>query len=103
MYDLPGSGKGALGRPLFTLGRVVATPGALACLERCGVNGATLLQRHQTGDWGDISAEDCQQNKLAITHGCRILSSYTMSSGERIWIITEADRSSTTLLRPEEY
>ena len=103
MCDLPGSGKGAPGRPLFGLGRVLATPGALACLDRGGADGLTLLHRHATGDWGDLSAEDCEQNKLAVTHGYRILSSYIMKGGERIWIITEADRGTTTLLRPEEY
>lgn len=103
MYDIPRSGGGMPRRPLFVLGTIVATPGALGCLKQCAVNGAELLSRHQTGDWGDITPEDCQQNKLAVTRGLRILSSYPMCDGNRIWIITEADRSATTLLLPEEY
>ena len=86
----------------FPLGHLVATPGALDLLDRMAVNASELLQRHQRGDWGDVPPEDAVENELSIVNGNRILSSYTVG-GERIWIITEADRSSTTLLLPEEY
>ena len=87
----------------FSLGAVLATPGAVACLEKCGVDAAVLLARHQAGDWGDLSPEDALENERSVGRGLRILSSYPMSAGRRIWIITEADRSATTLLLPEEY
>ena len=87
---------------LFPLGQVVATPGALEILDREAINASELLQRHQSGDWGVIPEEDAQENQLAIANGFRILSSYPVGT-DRIWIITEADRSSTTLLLPEEY
>lgn len=87
---------------LFQLGQVVATPGALEVLDRQAVNAATLLDRHQSGDWGIVPEEDAQENTLSITHGNRILSSYLLGE-DRIWIITEADRSLTTLLLPDEY
>ena len=87
---------------LFPLGRVVATPGALELLDRMTANGFYLLQRHQSGDWGNISAEDAIENDFSVVYGNRILSSYSLGT-ERLWIITEADRSSTTLLLPEEY
>lgn len=86
----------------FPLGQIVATPGALDLLDRHAINASELLMRHQSGDWGVISAEDAQENDLSVVEGFRILSSYPIGS-ERIWIITEADRSSTTLLLPEEY
>lgn len=87
---------------LFPLGQVVATPGALGLLDKEAVNASVLLQRHQSGDWGVVPEEDAQENQLAIANGYRILSSYPVGT-DRIWIITEADRSSTTLLLPEEY
>jgi hypothetical protein len=62
-----------------------------------------LLSRHQCGDWGEVSEQDKRENELGLRHGLRILSSYSLSGGERIWIITEADRSSTCLLLPEDY
>jgi hypothetical protein len=87
---------------LFPLGRVVATPGALEVLARAGTDPAELLGRHQAGDWGDVPPEDARENRLPLRDGFRILSSYEVT-GERLWIITEADRSSTCILRPEEY
>jgi hypothetical protein len=103
MYDFPRSGNDVPKRPLFPLGAVLATPGALACLERCAANSTTFLERHQRGDWGDVSPQDSAENNRAVTARLRILSSYAMANGERLWIITEADRSATTLLLPEEY
>ena len=88
---------------LFTLGQIVATPGALDLLDRTATNAHDLLQRHQRGDWGSVPPEDAQENRNSIETGCRILSSYVLNATERLWIITEADRSVTTLLLPDEY
>lgn len=87
----------------FDLGRIVATPGALRALEAADVNPLDLLVRHVCGDWGDVPPEDAQENELSVREGFRILSSYTLHTGERIWLITEADRSATTFLLPSEY
>ncbi len=88
----------------FPLGRIVATPGALRALEEAGQTPAEFLDRHVEGDWGDaLDAEDTQENEFSVEHGLRILSAYTTRSGEKIWIITEADRSLTTILLPHEY
>lgn len=89
--------------PLFPLGRLVATPGAIAALDRSGEQPGLFLRRHVMGDWGDVGADDAKLNDEAVGEGTRILSGYRTKSGERIWIITEADRSGTTLLLPEEY
>lgn len=86
----------------FQLGQIVATAGALDVLDRVAVNAAELLQRHQSGDWGSVPPEDAEENDHSVVNGNRILSSYAFGE-DRIWIITEADRSSTTLLLPEEY
>jgi hypothetical protein len=85
--------------PRFQLGRTVATPGALAL----GIDLASYMHRHHCGDWGDLDAEDKQRNEEALNDGTRILSCYQVGGGRRIYIITEADRSSTCILRPEEY
>jgi hypothetical protein len=85
--------------PRFQLGRTVATPGALAL----GIDLASYMHRHHCGDWGDLDAEDKQRNEEALDDGTRILSCYQVGGGRRIYIITEADRSSTCILRPEEY
>ena len=87
----------------FPLGRVVATPGALRALEEAGQLPAEFLDRHVNGDWGDVPEEDKQENEFSVERRLRILSSYTTSAGEKIWIITEADRSHTIILLPEEY
>jgi hypothetical protein len=86
-------------KPRFPLGRTVATPGAIAL----GIDLATYMHRHHCGDWGDLCDGDKQANEDALTHGDRILSHYKLSGGKRIYIITEADRSSTCVLLPEEY
>lgn len=88
---------------LFSLGKIVATPGALDLLDRTETNAATLLDRHQSGDWGDLDPEDMAANTDAIISGRRLFSSYYLSPNDKLWIITEADRSVTTLLLPEEY
>lgn len=101
----------------FLLGQIVATPGALELLQKTGFSAAALISRHMHGDWGDLCNEDRAENEVAATRRLRILSCYRLVDAERlaatptekrsslptIWIITEADRSATTLLRPEEY
>jgi hypothetical protein len=82
---------------------VVATPGALAALEASGESLSDYLTRHLSGDWGDVDAEDARENELSLKRGWRLLSAYTLKSGTKIWVITEADRSSTCILLPEEY
>ena len=89
--------------PLFSPGQIVATPGALALLEKAQKSPAELLLRHLRGDWGDLCREDKAENELSLKHGFRLLSSYPVTDNEKLWIITEADRSVTTLLLPAEY
>jgi hypothetical protein len=84
------------------LGRVVATPGALKLLLEARAYPFDLLARHATGDWGELCPFDRRQNEIALREGLRVLSSYEVPAG-RVWIITEADRSVTTILLPEEY
>jgi hypothetical protein len=84
------------------LGRVMATPGALKLLLEAGGHPFDLLSRHATGDWGELCAFDRCQNQIALHNGYRVLSSYPIWT-ERVWVITEADRSVTTILLPEEY
>jgi hypothetical protein len=88
---------------LFPLGQIVATPGALAALERAQQPPICFLTRHASGDWGELEPADVAENQYSIDHGFRLLSSYQTNAGEKLWIITEADRSATTLLLPEEY
>jgi hypothetical protein len=85
---------------LFPLSQIVATPGALAATT--DAERATFLYRHQIGSWEETCREDRMENTLALFHGLRILTVHTASGG-KIWIITEADRSVTTLLTPDEY
>lgn len=89
--------------PLFPLGVVVATPGALQLLRTNGFSPSAFLERHVRGDWGGVSAADSRANDEAVLEGNRLLSSYLMPNGELMWVITEADRSATTLLLPAEY
>jgi hypothetical protein len=91
-------------KALFTLGQVVATPGALSALGGEGIGPEALLRRHVTGEWGELSEEDRRENELSVREGLRILSSYKLPrTGVKLWVITEADRSATTLLLPDEY
>lgn len=87
---------------LFCLGQVVATPAALSLLDEHNKTPSEFLRRHQSGDWGELCKEDQQANDSALKHGDRIFSAYKIDD-EKVWIITEADRSSTTLLLPSEY
>jgi hypothetical protein len=89
--------------PLFALGQLCATPGALAALERSGETPLPFLSRHATGDWGNVDDHDRQVNEVAVRDGNAILSSYKTRLDEVIWIITEADRSISTVLLPSEY
>jgi hypothetical protein len=91
------------GAAKFPLGQVVATPGAIAALEHAGEQPLSFLRRHAHGEWGDLDADDVRENEFSLTHGYRLLSAYTLKDGTRIWIITEADRSATTILLPSEY
>ncbi len=114
--------------PRFALGQLYYTPGAQDVLLRYQINPFDLLKRHVMGDWGDLCAEDVEANEEALTCGARLMSSYTLSSPNgdgnsgsehefdgnhegdgkplepvKVWLITEADRSVTTLLLPDEY
>ena len=89
--------------PRFSLGQIVATPGALAAFEEAGQLPMAFLRRHVLGDWGMVCSADAAANDDAVRQGERILSAYMLGTGTKIWIITEADRSATTLLLPEEY
>src|SRR5208283_2778239 len=92
----------------FSLGQVVATPGALRALQEAKQPPSDFLSRHIAGDWGEISEEDKRLNDLALVEGSRLLSAYRTSKGTKLWIITEAvdddgKRAATTLLLPDEY
>ncbi len=87
----------------FALGQIVMTPGAAAAFATAGERPFPLLARHQRGDWGEVSPEDATENDFSVTHGFRILSAYALRDGTRIWVLTEADRSATTILLPDEY
>ena len=89
--------------PRFPLGKLVATPGALRLLEQHKAEPFDFILRHVGGDYGAIDAEDVSANEAALKRGHRILSSYPLGSDTKLWIITEADRSVTTLLLPDEY
>src|SRR5713101_6306631 len=80
---------------LFGLGQIVATPGALLALEKAGQSPGEFLARHHSGDWGDLKEEDRQENARSLEHGFRLLSTYKTVAGEKLWVITEADRSVT--------
>jgi hypothetical protein len=90
-------------QPRFSLGRVVATPGALAALEESGETASTFIKRHNCGDWGDVCSDDAEANEEAIASGERVFSVYHTKLKQKLYVITEADRSSTCVLLPEEY
>src|SRR5258706_16029897 len=90
-------------QPAFELGQIVATPGALAALKKSGQQPGEFLTRHVNREWGDLSDEDRKENDYSLEHGFRLLSAYRTHAGDKLWIITESDRSVTTLLLPEEY
>ena len=88
-----------MSKPLFPLGRIFATPGALDL----GVDFYPYLRRHQCGDWGELGDDDKAENNLSLKNGLRILSAYHTPDSVKFWIISEADRSSTTILLPNDY
>lgn len=87
----------------FPLGRLLATPGALRALDEAGVGVFVYVGRHQSGDWGDLSPGDRRANENALECDERLVSAYVLPNGVKVWIITEADRASTTVLLPDEY
>ena len=91
------------GSRLFCLGQVVTTPGAMDALQESQQPPSEFLVRHIQGDWGELCEEDKQANEDALKEDLRILSSYRTNLGVKIWVITEADRSATTLLLPSDY
>jgi hypothetical protein len=88
---------------LFQLGGVVMTPAARDLMEALSLDPSHLLARHVTGDWGDLRADDKRANDAALKDGGRLFSAYRLVDDKKLWIITEADRSSTTILLPREY
>ncbi|MBJ7593530.1 MAG: hypothetical protein DLM67_12020 [Candidatus Nephthysia bennettiae] len=88
--------------PFFPLGQVVATPGAIAVMEAARIDPAELLERHQSADWGDLEEEDRRENAFAVSRRLRIFSA-NGKPPDRLWVITDADRSVTTIPRPYEY
>jgi len=93
--------RDANGKPLFPLGDLVATRNAADCVSQVDITAA--LQRHMQGDWGMVDTEDWEENDRSVTEGFRLLSAYESTGGTRFWIITEADRSVTTVLLPDDY
>ena len=98
----------AVNKVLFHTGRIVATPAALQALQAAGQNVWEFLARHVAGDWGVVSAEDKEANDASLKDGSRLLSAYRLSSGEKIWVLTEAkddrgQRLATTLMLPSDY
>ena len=87
----------------FALGQIALTPGALRALQRAEQAPHEFLHRHVRGDWGEVPDADKRHNADAVQRGSHIVSAYTTSAGDRLWVITEADRSVTTILLPEEY
>ncbi len=87
----------------FALGQVVMTPGAAEAFAATGEGPLPLLARHQRGDWGTVNPEDATENEVSVARGFRVLSTYELKDGTQIWVLTEADRSATTILLPDEY
>jgi hypothetical protein len=90
-------------KPLFPLGATLATPAALTVLQKAEISAGSLFDRHITGDWGDLDQDDKNSNDDAVKNGASIFSSYDLPTQATVWIITEADRSATTILLPSEY
>ena len=87
----------------FALGETFITPGAQEALDIAGETAIQFLRRHMSADWGEISEDDAHENELSLREGFRLLSAYRTVKGQKLWIITEADRSATTIHRPDEY
>ena len=89
-------------KTMFPLGKLRITNGALALLDRLGISAEGFVQRHVLGDWGDVTDGDKQSNELAVEMGGRILSAYRLPDGTNLWVTTEPDRTTTTILLPGE-
>ena len=87
----------------FALGQTFITPGAEEALQIAGQTAIEFLRRHMSCDWGELSEDDVRENELSLEQGFRLLSNYQTGKGQQLWIITEADRSATTVLLPSEY
>lgn len=87
----------------FALGQTYITPGAEEALMIAGQTAIEFLRRHMSRDFGELADEDIQENEFSLREGFRVMSVYRTSAGQNLWIITEADRSSTTILLPDEY
>jgi len=87
----------------FALGQTFITPGAEEALQIAGQTATEFLRLHMSGDWGELSDEDVRENEFSLKEGLRLLSAYQTGKGQKIWIITEGDRSATTILLPSEY
>lgn len=87
---------------MLELGQLFITPGAMTALHTLAVSPVSFLKRHQQGDWGELDDEDKKANQDALVYGLRVMSAYQIQ-GVRFWVITEANRASTTILLPEEY
>ena len=97
-----------LSNPLFRLGQTVATPGAIEAMQKAGQSPWEFLSQHCQGRWGIVNDEDKALIGAAVKDGSRLLSAYTLNTGVKIWVITEAtddqgQRAATTILLPEEY
>ena len=95
-------------KPLFRLGQVLSTPGALEALEKAGQTPWEFVALHAAGNWGVVGAEDSEANNQSLKDGSRLLSAYVLKTSVKIWCITEAEddngnRAATTLLLPDEY
>ena len=95
--------RSLLDKPLFPLGRTVATPGALRSLEEANESPSYYLSRHHRGDWGAVCEEDRRENEFSLLNNGRLMSIYETAKGDKLWLISESDRSATTILLPEEY
>jgi len=88
----------------FPLGQIIGTPRALRVLDTARqAPWEYIIKRHAQGDWGDMCNEDHEANERALLEGDRLMSAYTLPTGVKVWVITEADRSATTIMLPEEY
>jgi hypothetical protein len=96
------SNRGNIGAA-FSLGETFITPGAQEALDIAGETALQFLLRHMSADWGELSEDDIKENELSLQEGFRLLSAYRTVKGQKIWIITEADRTATTILLPSEY
>lgn len=89
--------------PRFRMGRLFITPGALEALDEAKQSPDEFIRRHHRGDWGELCDDDKRENEFSLAHGFRLLSAYSTKLGVRLWVVTEANRSSSTLLLPSEY